>query len=281
MSAPALPTLLVSGWAVPAAPAAAAVLTAGAYLVAARRARGWPVRRQAAFLAGLGTVVVALGSGLARYDDRLLSAHMVQHLLLLLVAPLLLLAGHPLELALRAAPRAARPRLGRALGRLARGCGPVSCLVVFYAVVPATHLPGFYDSALRHPAVHDLEHLLYLAAGGLMWWPLLDVDPVRSRRLSGLGRLVYLLAAMPSMAVVGAYLNRHASLVYPAYGPPARTLGVSALTDQQNAGAIMWAIGNTIMVLVGLWAAVGSMVADERRRQARERRAGMAGGAAL
>jgi cytochrome c oxidase assembly factor CtaG len=109
-------------------------------------------------------------------------------------------------------------------------------------------------------------------AGLLMWSPLVDGDPAPRHRLSGLGRLGYLIVAMLPMAVVGAYLNRHATLVYPAYGPPARALGVSALDDQGQAGAIMWVVGSSIMVAVGLWAALAAMVAEERRLVAREAR---------
>ncbi len=83
-----------------------------------------------------------------------------------------------------------------------------------------------------------------------------------------------MMAAMAPMALVGAYLNRHATLVYAAYGPPARALGISALNDQAQAGAIMWVAGDVIMVVVGLWAALAALVADERRQQAREAREG-------
>jgi cytochrome c oxidase assembly factor CtaG len=143
---------------------------------------------------------------------------------------------------------------------------------VFSGVVVLTHLPGFYSLTLRSRAVHGFEHLLYLLAGTLLWWPLLDVDPSPRRRLGGFGRLIYLLASMPAMALVGAYLNRHASLVYPAYAPPGHALGISAVADQQQAGAIMWVAGNMIMIAVGLWAALSAMLAEERRQQAREAR---------
>ena len=85
-----------------------------------------------------------------------------------------------------------------------------------------------------------------------------------------------MLAAMLPMALVGAYLNRHASLVYTPYGPPARALGLSALSDQAQAGAIMWVLGNTIMVAIGLWSAIAALVTEERRQQAREARAATA-----
>jgi cytochrome c oxidase assembly factor CtaG len=105
-----------------------------------------------------------------------------------------------------------------------------------------------------------------------MWSPLVDGDPAPRHRLSGLGRLVYLLVAMLPMALVGAYLNRRATLVYPAYGPPAHALGISAVDDQGQAGAIMWVAGDVIMVAVGLWAALAAMLAEERRLVAREAR---------
>lgn len=274
MSAPSLPSLLVSQWEL--APAVVVPAAAGAalYVFAARRGSGrWPARRTASFLAGIGCVLVALQSGFDAYDDRLLSVHMIQHMLLLLVAPLLLHGGRPLILALRALPPARRAGFARALDRTRALTSPLQALALFAAVIVFTHLPAFYDATLRHPALHYTEHALYLIAGLLMWSPIVDGDPAPRHRLSGLGRLGYLIAAMIPMALVGAYLNRHATLVYPAYGPPARALGISALDDQGQAGAIMWVVGNTIMVAVGLWAAVAAMVAEERRQVAREARA--------
>ena len=224
-------------------------------------------------MAGIGAVVLALESGIDGYDDRILSVHMIQHMLLLVAAPPLLLAGRPVLLALRSLTPRPRARLAKALGRTRRLTGPLQSLALFAAVILLTHLPAFYDATLRHADLHDAEHALYLLAGLLMWSPLVDGDPLPKHRLSGLGKLVYLIAAMMPMALVGAYLNRHATLVYPAYGPPARALGISALDDQAQAGAIMWVLGATVMTAVGLWAAVAAMVAEERRQAARDARA--------
>lgn len=272
---PPLQTLLVSHWQLDWTLDLPALLWAGLYLGATRRVRGsWPAGRTLSFLAGIACILVALQSGLSSFDDRLLSVHMVQHMLLLLLAPLLLLGGRPVILALRTLPRPLRPVLARGLARLRAWTGPLQCLVVFYAVILLTHLPGFYGATLREPGLHEAEHSLYLVAGLLLWWPILDGDPVPAYRLGGLARLGYVLGAMPPMALVGAYLNRHATLVYPAYAAPARALGVSALTDQAQAGAIMWVAGNLVTVAVGLWATVAALVADERRQQARETRAG-------
>jgi len=274
VSAPSLLSLLVSHWTLSASVIVPAVGAAGLYVLGTRRAAGpWPARRTAAFMAGIGAVIVALQSGIDSYDDRMLSDHMIQHLLLLLVAPPLLLGGRPVILALRALPPNRRRSFARILDRARRFTGPVPSLGVFTAAVLLTHLPSFYDATLSHPALHDAEHALYLAAGLLMFSPLLDGDPVPRRRLDGLAKLVYFIVAMMPMGLIGAYLNRQATLVYPAYGPPAHALGISALRDQAQAGAIMWVIGGSIMVAVGLWAAVAAMVAEERRQVGRDARA--------
>lgn len=267
-------TLLASHWQLTWPVVLAAVGGSACYLVAAGRVGGrWPRRRTAAFLAGVAVVVIALQSGIDSYDDLLLSVHMVQHMLLLLLAPALILAGRPVVLALRVLPVATRRRVAGALGHARPFAGPIQSLGIFAGVVLLTHLPAFYDVTLREPQLHELEHLIYIAAGLLVWSPLLDGDPAPAHRLGGVGRLTYLIAAMLPMALLGAYLNRHASLVYPAYAAPARALGISAVNDQAAAGAIMWVAGNTIMVAVGLWATIATMVSDERRQRAREARA--------
>jgi putative copper resistance protein D len=268
-------SLLVSDWQLDVTVLVPVVAAAALYVLATARLRGrWPWRRTASFLGGLACLLVALQSGIDAYDDRLLSVHMVQHMLILLLAPLLLLAGRPVVLGLAALPPARRGRPARALARTRGLASPGWALAGFAAVVLLTHLPSFYDAAVRHAPLHYAEHALYVLAGLLMWSPLVDGDPAPRHRLSGLGRLGYLIVAMLPMALVGAYLNRHATLVYPAYGPPAHALGVSALEDQGQAGAIMWVVGSSIMVAVGLWAALAAMVAEERRMVARENRAG-------
>lgn len=268
-------SLLVSHWQLDLTVLVPVALAAAVYVLAAARLRArWPWRRTASFLGGLGCLLVALQSGIDAYDDGLLSVHMVQHMLILLLAPLLLLAGRPVVLGLAALPPARRPGPAHVLARTRGIASPGWALAVFAGVVVLTHLPGFYGAAVRHAWIHYAEHSLYLLAGLLMWSPLVDGDPAPRHRLSGLGRLIYLIVAMLPMALVGAYLNRHASLVYPAYGPPGHALGISAVDDQAQAGAIMWVVGDVIMVAVGLWASVAAMVAEERRMVARESRPG-------
>lgn len=274
MIAPSPAQLLAGHWHAVWPLNAEAVLCAGLYLWAARRVRGrWPARRTVSFLAGIACLIVAFESGIDAYDDRMLSIHMVQHMLLLLLAPLLLLGGRPVILMLRVLHRERRRVLARALARLRPVTRPVTCLGAFGAVVLLTHLRSFYEATLRYSTLHATEHLLFLFAGMLLWWPVLDGDPVRTHRLGGLGRLVYMLAAMLPMAVVGSYLDRHGSLVYPAYAAAGHALGISAAADQAQAGAIMWVAGGAVMVAVGLWASMAALVEEERRQRAREARA--------
>lgn len=278
MTPPSIPALFVSHWAFSWPLIAEACAAALLYLAGAvRLGRRWPWRRTAAFLLGLGLVVCALESGLDRYDDVQLSVHMVQHMLLLLGAPLLFLLGQPAALALRVLRGQRRRALARALQRIRPATRPWWCLSAFYVVVLATHLTGFYDQTLAHPLLHDSEHVLYLIAGVLLWWPLLDGDPVLTHRLSGLGRFLYLLMGMIPMAIIGAYLNRYPHVVYAAYAAPARTLGFSAVNDQATAGAIMWVVGNSIMWGCGLWAIMSALSAEERRQKARDAYAARAG----
>jgi putative copper resistance protein D len=143
-------------------------------------------------------------------------------------------------------------------------------------VLLGTHVPAYYDATLRHPLLHDVEHLLYLLAGLLLYWPLLGAEPAPSRRLGGVGRLIYMLAAMPAMALVGAYLNRQPTLVYAAYGPPGHALGISPVSDQAQAGAIMWVVGSVVMTAVGIWSALAGLIAEERRQQLADVRSGVA-----
>jgi cytochrome c oxidase assembly factor CtaG len=252
--------------------------TAGLYLLGARpsirsrrRRRAWPRRRTAAFLAGLATIALALESGLDGYAEDLLSIHMVQHLLLILVAPPLLLAGAPITLALRAATPARRRALAGILrGRPIAGLShPAAGLLAIGAVMFATHLTPLFGLALTHPAVHVAEHMLYLGSGLLFWSVLIAPGP-RLRRLDGLGEVVYLLLATPLMSVIGVILETDGSPRYTEYLAPARRLGVSALADQRLAGALMWVAGTLVMGAIALVVAWRSMTTEERRAAARE-----------
>ncbi len=249
------------------------------YLDAAlRRTRAWPLRRTLAFLAGLATLALALMSGIDRYAEQLLSVHMVQHLLLIVLAPVLLLAGAPVRLALAVGGR----RLRRALASLLRGlpgrmlARPAVTFVPFAAVLCATHLSGLFELALEHPVVHQLEHAAYFWTALALFAPLLAVDPL-PHPPGAVARFCWMLAAMTAMALPGALLAFSRSVRYPHYLASAHALGRSALTDQQLGGAIMWVGGSLALFALAVWIALAAMSQEERRQRRRELHSGEAG----
>lgn len=216
-------------------------------------------RRALMLIAGVVVIRIALD-----VDDEVLTGHMIQHLLLIEVAPALLLLGRPFPLILHSLPPRPRRSFGRGLVVARRHVSAPGCLALYMAVVLGTHVPAVFDACARHENLHVLQHGAYLLAGLAMWWPLLgDVAP--SRRLGTIGHLAYITVAMLPMALIGAYLNRDQTLFYPAYAGP------GALLDQQRAGAIMWVGGTVLMASVGLAGVVAGMLAAERRQRARER----------
>jgi putative membrane protein len=265
---------LAGAWRLDPGLAAGAAAALGAYAWGVRRTRRWPARRGACFALGVAAALAALHSGLDAYADRLLSVHMVQHLVLTLVAAPLLVAGAPLALALRALPRGGRRPLARALrSRAARALThPLVTWSLLPAAMLASHLTGIYELTLRDPLAHAAEHLAFLAAAILFWLPLLGAEPL-ARRPGVVGRLLYLLLAMPAMALPGVVLTIERHVRYPAYLAPARALGVDALADQRAAGAIMWVAGSATAGLLTLLVAWLALVQEERRAQAREARA--------
>ena len=270
----AQPTLarLLGSWSADPGLIALLAITAGVYLFGVRRARrDWPVRRTSAFVAGLLMLAFALLSGIDRYADELLSVHVVQHLLLMLVAPALLLWGAPVRLGLTAAPSRGRAVLGAVLSsRVVRVLGrPFVGFTVFSLVVLATHLTGLFEFALEHPLVHAFEHALYFWAGVLLLAPLIAADPL-PRRPGPVARFCWLMGAMVAMAIPGALLTFAPTVRYAFYVKPARALGRSALADQHLAGAVMWVGGGIVMFALALGVAMSAMLAEERRQQRRE-----------
>ena len=269
-AAPSLLSLPLRAWEPAWGLDVAAATYVGVYLwgIARVGARRWPAARSAAFVAGVAVVLVALQSGLDAYDDRLLSAHMLQHVLLLMVAPPLLLLGAPVLLAFRSLPPKRRPALAALLARTHGLTRPPVCIAVFTVVIVGFHLPPLFDAAVRHPLVHACEHAAFLTAGLFLWWPLSDADPVPSRRLGSIGLIFYMLAAMVPEDLIGAYLNRANAVAYAPYAASAHTLGISAVLNQQQAGAIMWVGSSCIMAAGGLYAAMAMMAVEERRSSA-------------
>jgi putative membrane protein len=263
----------------------ASLLVAAAllWLVAARRVRAarGPAAvsrgRNALFLAGLGTVAVALASPVDAGAATRFSIHMVQHLLLALVAAPLLVLARPLTLALQASTPATRRRLVLLLHRrpLALLSSPLVAWGGFALVMWATHFSPLYQAALTNPGLHALEHLGYLGSAMLFWSAVAAVDPSPAR-LSPPARMLYVFLAMPQMTFLGLAIYSARHVLYPIYG-----LGPAALADQRLAGALMGASGVLVVV-----PAAGALLLDwwarEERAAARadarlDRRLGLGG----
>ncbi|HEV2107826.1 MAG TPA: cytochrome c oxidase assembly protein [Thermomicrobiales bacterium] len=199
----------------------------------------------AAFLAGCAGLLVALGPPIDDWSQYfLLSAHMVQHLLLTLFVPPMLLLGIPEWMWERTMRAGWVRRAGYVLTRPA-----VGFLLAALAIV-VWHLPPFYVAALRSEPVHILEHQAFLLTGLLAWWPLAGSFAAWPRLSPPLQCLYLFLSTIPA-GVVGAVITLADPGLYPPYGDaPRRLWGLNVATDQEIAGLLMWVGGNTIYLLL-------------------------------
>ncbi len=211
-----------------------------------------PIWGLAAFLSGLLSLWVAIGSPLETFDDVSLAAHMLQHLLLMAVAPPLVLLGSPSLPFLRGLPQWI---VRRAVGPLLR-CAPVKwlghfltnpaiCWLVATIALIGWHVPAAFELALRSDAWHDVEHICFLATSLLFWSPAIQPFPSGSTRTRWSIPLYLFLGTLPGGAL-GAFLTFCDRVLYPSYAAAPRVFGVSPLEDQVIAGALMWVFGTFV-----------------------------------
>ena len=232
--------------------------------------RGVSCAQAFAFGTGIVTLITALASPLDAMADLLFSAHMVQHLLLILVAAPLLILGAPALPALWALPRARRRALGGWWRRAAELrsvvhalTAPGSAFVLHLAALWFWHMPAPYQAALRSPDVHAIEHLSFLGTALLFWWA---VAPSlgRPRASEGAGILIVVGTLLHSGAL-GALLMFSRTPWYPAHEAGARAWGMTTLEDQQLAGLIMWIPASLVYVAAAASLFLRWMRRDERR----------------
>ena len=225
----------------------------------AHDAPGW---RAACYAGGLLAVLVAVVSPVDRLAEQVLTMHMVQHLLLLDLAPILAIVGLT-RVILRPATRRVAA-LERAAGPLAH---PAFAAVLYVATMVFWHVPALYDAALEWPGAHLLEHLSFGIAGGLYWWHLLS--PIRSRhRLAGMGPVVYMVGTKIGVGLLGIAITFAPRAIYGFYEDQGTVWGMAPGTDQQVAGALMALEQSLVMGVVLAWLFVrvlgDSQRADER-----------------
>lgn len=235
------------------------------YLRGVRRTRGWP--RGRSWCAGLGLAVlfVATNGPPAVYEHSSFWAHMVQHLLVTLVAAPLLAFSAPAALLLRAgSPRSRDAFLRVVHARPVRALTyPVVTWAALGLVMWLTHYSPLYEAALDDELVHGLEHALYLAVALLFWGPVAGLDP--TRRVAPPVRVAYLLAAIPVQSFLGLAIYSEDRPLYDHY----------PLGDQRTAAAVMW-IGGDVVLLAWTGVAAAAWLRAEEREEARlDRRLGL------
>jgi putative membrane protein len=212
------------------------VLALGAAWMAAWLVRGdrVAVGRALAFFAGLLVFVAATNGPLHdAAEQSLFSAHMLQHLLLTLLAPPLVLAGIPTWMGDAVLGRGRRAALARALTR------PVPALLLYSIALAGWHFPGPYDAALRTSAWHAVQHASFVATAVLAWWPVLGPSTVAPPVHYG-AQILYLFALGMPMTVVAALITGADGLLYTFYADAPRALPLAPLEDQRLGGVIMW-----------------------------------------
>jgi cytochrome c oxidase assembly factor CtaG len=238
----------------------ALVLTAIVYLrgwriLHRRDPERWGAGQLAAFLGGLAAIFLALASPIEPFAALLLQVHMVQHLLLMMVAPPLLWLGAPLFPLLRGLPSPIRTfwiapllRSTWLAGLFRRLTHPAIALPLFVGVTWVWHVPPMYDLSLRSPGWHYLQHVCFLGAALLFWYPVVRPYPSRPRWSTWL-LVPYLLLADVSNTILSAILTFSDRLLYPYYAEVPRVAGLSPLDDQATAGVLMWVPGSFAFLL--------------------------------
>ncbi len=236
-----------------------------------------------AFFAGLITLVCAFCSPIHAFAGWLLTVHMVQHLLLMMVAPPLILCGAPYLPLLSGLPRyiaikGVGPLLSfSTLRNVAHFIShPVFCWSVFISATLTWHVPAFYELALRSTLWHEVEHVSFLSTALLFWWPIIQPYPWVTRTPRWM-ILPYLVLADFQNTALSAFLIFYERVVYPTYAIIPRITDLTPLADQAAAGAMMWVAGS-IFFLVPLGLITIELMSTRRVSRKRTRRASRVAG---
>jgi cytochrome c oxidase assembly factor CtaG/ferredoxin len=252
---PDVSNAILSSWSIRFEPTFALILTAALYLrgwfklrrLAPRRFDGW---RLLSFLAGVFALFIAISSPLDSFGNLLLQVHMIQHLLFMMVAPPLLLLGNPFLPLFTGLPRpiardAVAPFLAwqplRQLGLWLTH--PRTAWIIYVAMTLGWHLPAPYELTLHSNSWHEIEHSCFLLSGLLFWWPVVQPWPGRPQ-WPRWTMIPYLLLADIQNTALSAFLSFSDRVIYPTYQMVPHFAGMTAVSDQNIAGAIMWVPGS-------------------------------------
>jgi cytochrome c oxidase assembly factor CtaG len=271
----------LDGWSLLAFASIAVVV---AYLVGVVRLRrtgvAWPWWRTASFVSGAVSLFAVTGTWLSGYGMVLFSVHMAQHMVLSMIAPLLLLCGSPVTLALRALPRgkgaagAPRALLLEALhSRVARFlANPFFTLPLFLGSLYGVYFTPIFDALMADPFGHQFMLAHFTVTGLLFFGPILAQDPWPRTTGHG-GRMLELLIPMPLHAFFGVAVMMSSALVVETFAAPPSGWGVDVLADQKTAGSIAWSFGELPTVFVMAVVLFSWMGSEERRAKRLDRAA--------
>jgi cytochrome c oxidase assembly factor CtaG len=229
----------------------------------------WSGRRTLAFMIGMAVTFCSIELFIGVYDTSLFYDHMIQHLLLIMVAAPLIAMGAPVELLARSTSGGLHRIVRRALdSRVAEVVGhPITGFALYAVFIPVAHLTSLYNVTLTHPVAQDAEHVAFLVVGYLFWRTAVGIEPSRHPLGPGL-RMIYLMLSVPIDTFTGLTLVSTNHEIFPAFTALHRTWGPSLVTDLHIGGAIMWVGGDTLMI-VGLIPIVVQWVRSEEERARR------------
>lgn len=215
--------------------------------------------RLAAYWSGLIILAIALMSGIDILSGQLFFMHMIQHLLLVMIVPPLILLTNPFPFLLWGLPPNARRWVG---GLFVRDSGfrnglkfvtrPQIVWIAFVGLLLMWHDPNLYNLALTSDRAHDLEHLSFFVPGMFFWWNVTGAGPRLHGTLSPLVRIAFVLLAVPPNFLLGAVIGFSTTVIYTFYESVPRFYGISTLADQQLAGFIMWVPGSMMYIIAAL-----------------------------
>ncbi len=226
----------------------------------------WSVGKTVAWIGALFTTGVAVFSFVGVYDGELFWDHMVQHLILIMVAAPLFAVASPLRLAFCSTSGTAHLVVTEALrSRVAKLLGnPIVAFVLYAVVIPISHLTVWYNYTLTQESVHNAEHLVFLLVGYLFWRQIFGNDP-NANRLHPALQFFYLFLAIPIDTFTGVSLAGATHEMFPAYFATHRTWGLSYVVDLHVGGDIMWVVGDTLMLWPMIPVALRWMHLEERK----------------
>lgn len=232
------------------------------YVLGTRRlsekGRAWPAWCTVAFLSGLALIFVAVGSGLAAYDDLNLSAHMVQHVLLMMLAPALIALSRPVTLIAQASGRRVQVRVLKIVNSRAIGVvsGPIAA-VLYYGSMWAIFVTSVYAYSVTHPLFHDATHLYLLIVGYLFWQGVVGLDASR-HRTSHAVRLIMLFSGMPVESFLALTILNMSEPIAPGY----------TVIGTHTGGDVFW-ITSMLVMVAAIIVAMTQWVKSEERLGAR------------